>query len=109
MGAIVPIAVAGYSIYQGYSQSKEAKEASDKAERLRREEYARQERMAGEYYDLSKKQMELQAQGQNIQTLATLIDRTRQPAEPNVFYMPPAKTYSPWERINKAIYEVLRA
>ena len=95
-------------IFGSFGSSKEAEEARSVAERRAAQEaalLARQEKQAGEYYQLQQQQMELQSQAWNIQTLADLIDRKRgQPAAtPQIITTPPAKQYSAIDQINNAI------
>jgi len=99
-------AVGVYSIVEGQRRAKKAESAAEKQAQL---EWEMQERQAGEYFDLTKKQMELQSQGSQINTLASLIAGTKQPAEPQIFTLPAAKTYSPVEQINRAIDQWLKA
>ncbi len=86
----------------------ESRRASKKAEKLAEKQMGFQERQAGEYYTLTKKQMELQAQESNIKTLADIIESTKKPQAPQFYQLPPAKEYSPIDEINRAIDKMFR-
>jgi len=110
--AAAPAVGVGVGVYSLVEQSKARKEAASAVERaaaLRQEELEYQEKQAGEYWEITEKQMELQAQAGQIETLANVLERTRQPAEPRIVTLPAAKKYSPIENINRAIGNLLRA
>lgn len=109
--ALAPAALvtgAGVGVYTAVKSASEAEKARSQAASQFREQMEFTEKQAGEYYQLTGKQMELQAQASQIQTLANLITRARQPAAPQVFTLPPAKEYSAVEQINQAIDKILR-
>lgn len=95
-----------YSIVEGKRQAKKAESA---AEKLAQQEYEFMERRAGEHFDLTQQQMELQSMYANISTLADVIVAKREPTPPQVFTIPPAKTYGVIARINQAIDDAVRA
>jgi len=103
-----PAVAAGTGIYMAVKSSREAEKARSQAASQFREQMEFTEKQAGEYYQLSAQQMELQSQASQIQTLANLIGQARQPAAPQVFTLPAAKEYSAVERINQAIDKMLR-
>lgn len=110
--AAAPAVGAGVGVYSLVEQSKARKAAASAAERataIRQEELEFAEKQAGEYYQITAKQMELQAQAGQIETLANVLERTKQPAAPRVITLPAAKKYSPIENINRAIGNLLRA
>lgn len=97
----LPAIGAGVGIYSAVeSRRQAAKQFSEQ------QEFA--ERQAGEYYQLTAKQMELQTQASQIKTLANLIGQTRQPAAPQIFTLPAAKKYSAIDQINQVIGKMLR-
>ncbi|MHC4397818.1 MAG: hypothetical protein ACYS1A_19410 [Planctomycetota bacterium] len=115
--AIAPVAAVGVGVHgitESRSQAKKARSVAKKQTgiqaELAREQMEMQEWQAGEYYDISEKQMELQAQQQNIKTLATLIEQKQkdQPG-PKVFTLPAAKTTTPVQDINRAIQNLFKA
>ncbi len=118
--AIAPVAAvagAGVAVYTAVESKRQAKKARSQAKKqagmqaeLAREQLEQVEWQAGEYYDISRKQMELQAQAHNIETLATLIER-RSAAKPaaRVYTLPVAKTYTPAQQINIAIDKLFKA
>ena len=104
--AALPTIAAGtgiYGAYTTYRSTKEAEKARSAATEMRQREMEFAEKQAGEYYQLSQQQMELQAQASSISTLANLIAVKRQPAQQVAFTAPPAKVYSAADRINLAI------
>ena len=106
LAAAVPAIAAGTGIfgaYTTYQSTKQAEKARSTAEHFRQEEMRFAEKQAGEYYQLSQQQMELQAQASQITTLANLIAAKRQPAQQQVFTAPAAKQYSVIDRLNQAI------
>lgn len=110
------VGVGGYQVYESTQRAEEARSEAAKARSQAASQFQEQieftEKQAGEYYQLSSKQMELQAQAAQIKTLANLITQTRQtvpsPAAPQVFTLPAAKEYSAVEQINQAIGRMLR-
>jgi len=106
LAAYAPAIAAGTGIfgaYTTYKSTKQAEKARSTAEHFRQEELRFAEKQAGEYYELSQQQMELQAQASQITTLANLIAAKRQPAQQEVFATPAAKQYSVIDRLNQAI------
>ena len=99
-------AVGVYSVVEGRRQAKAAESAADQYAQA---EWESREREAGEYFDLTQKQMELQAQSSNIKTLATLIERESQPPRRQVITLPPATPYNALEQINIAIGKLFAA
>lgn len=118
--AAAPLTAAGLGVgtYQVVKSTQLAEEARTEAAKIRSQagrqaaqELEFMEKQAGEYYQLSGQQMELQAQAASIQTLANLITKARQPAAPaapQVFTLPAAKEYSAVEQINLAIDKMFR-
>ena len=107
VGAVVsaaPAIGAGVGIYSTVEAGRRAKAAEKQA----KDQLAVSERQAGEYYNLTRQEMELQSQASQIKTLANLIAQRRQPAEPTVFTLPAAKTYNPITKINQGIAEFLK-
>lgn len=98
----------GVGGYQVVKSTSEAEKVRSQAASQFAQQQAFTERQAGEYYQLSTQQMELQAQASQITTLANLITEARRPAAPQVFTLPPAKEYSAVEQINQAIDKMLR-
>lgn len=116
MVTYAPAIGAGVGVFGLAEQSKARKaaagaaaSAAERAVAIRQEELEFAEKQAGEYYQITSKQMELQAQAAQIDTLANVLTRTRQPAAPRIVTLPAAKTYSPIESINRAIGNLLRA
>lgn len=103
-----PVVAAGTGVYMAVKSSREAEKARSEAASQFREQMEFTEKQAGEYYQLSSQQMELQSQASQIKTLANLITEARRPAAPQVFTLPAAKKYSAVEQINQAIDKVLR-
>lgn len=84
-----------YAVTKGRSQTK-------RAEKLAQSQFEAQERQAGEYFDLNREQMAMQARANEIKTLVDVISERGTPA-PKVFTLPPAKTQSPIDKINSVI------
>lgn len=101
IGLFTATAVTAYSAVQ---QTKAAKEGR----KLQEKQLSAAESQAGEYYELSEKQMELQSQQSSIDTLAKLIEDKKQSAAPQIFTLPPAREYGTMERMNQAIDDMLR-
>lgn len=99
---------AAATVYTSVTSERAAKKAQSKAEKFREEELESREQQAGEYYQLSAQQMELQSQASQIKTLANLITEAKQPAAPQVFTLPAAKEYSAVEQLNRAIDKIVR-
>ncbi|MBA7627352.1 hypothetical protein ES703_34814 [subsurface metagenome] len=115
-GKAAPIAAAGAQAYQSIASIEEQKQARKAAEKIaeRKEQLGRQqiaayERQAGEYYELTREQMEMQAQASQITTLADLItQRETKPAAQKVVTLPQRVELGPIEQINQAIDQLLR-
>ena len=90
---------AGAVIYQTETQKKEAQKARKKQEAAVAVEYAFQTEAGEHWEELGREQMELQSQQHSIQLLSDIIKKEQEPA-PQVVTLPPAKTYSPIDRIN---------
>ena len=103
----VGAAVGVYSVVEQQRARKTAASAAERAAALRQQELELKEKQAGEYFEISGRQMELQAQAGQISTLANLIEKAKEPAGPKIFTLPPAKEYSALERINMAIGDLL--
>lgn len=109
--AAAPAIGAGVGVYSLAEQSKARKAAASAAERasaIREQELKFKEAQAGEYFEITSQQMELQAQAGQIQTLANVLER-KPPAEPRIITLPAAKSYNPIENLNRAIGKLLRA
>lgn len=104
----LPAIGAGVGAYTGIKSTIQVEEARSEAASQFRQQMEFTEKQAGEYYQLSSQQMEMQAQASQIQTLANLITEARRPAAPQIFTLPAAKEYSAVEQINQAIDKVLR-
>jgi len=106
------VATGVYAVTESSKQASEARSEAKKqalrVEQLRKEEMAVYEKQAGEYYDLTAEEMELQAQYSQIQTLAALIEQSNQPAAPQIITLPAAKEYTAAETINNAIHKVVK-
>ncbi len=108
--AAAPVAGAAAGVYAVVEGQRRAKKAESAAEELAQQQWAATERRAGEHFDLTAEQMELQAQQANIMTLAdVLTSKPRTSPTPQMFTIPPAKTYGAFDRINQAIADILRA
>lgn len=90
---------AGAVVYQTETAKKEASKARKKQEAATSAQ--RQfETEAGEHWEeLNREQMELQSQQHSIELLSDIIKREQDPP-PQIATLPPAKTYSPIDRIN---------
>ena len=118
--AAAPLTAAGlgvgaYSTIKGAQEAEKAREQMKKqaatAAVQKQQELEFMEKQAGEYYGITRQQMELQAQQSNIKTLVDVISsqKSQPAAPPQVLTLPAAKTYTPIERINQAIGNLLRA
>ena len=106
--ALAAVASGSAAVYTAVKSGREAEKAREAAKKRAGQELEFMEKQAGEYYQLSSQQMELQSQASQIKTLANLIGQARQPAAPQVFTLPAAKKYSAVEQINQAIDKMLR-
>ena len=99
----------GYGVYTTVKESQEAKAAEKAQKKAQQKALELAEKQAGEYIELTKEQMKMQSQYGTISTLASLIEKTSQPAEPMILTLPQAKEYSAMEQINQAIGKFLGA
>lgn len=105
-------AVGVYSIVESQKASKEAAKQA-KAQVYAQEQAAKRqdiltEKQAGEYFELTQQQMELQTQMATIDTLADLlVSRQAPPGETRIFTTPAPVEYGAIERINMAIGDLL--
>ncbi len=115
--AVAPLTAAAlgvgtYSIVTGAKQAEAArsqlKKQAESVATQKAQELEFMEKQAGEYYQLTSKQMELQTQASNITTLANLIEQTSQPPIRQIITLPPAEEYSAVEQINQAIGRLFR-
>lgn len=96
--------IAAYSAIETVTQTKSAQKEAKKQARAQ----AQREQEAGEYWqELNRQQMELQAQTSQMNLLANIIGNQPQKQSP-VLQLPPAKTYTPIERMNQAIDDWLK-
>lgn len=98
---------AAMGLIQQQKAAKAGAGAAERAAAIYQQELEFKEKQAGEYFEITKQQMELQAQAGQIRTLANVLQRPP-PAEPRVITLPAAKTYSPIENLNRAIGKFLR-
>lgn len=95
----IPAAIGAFA----YSSVKSAR-TQEKAVEAQEEYYEAQIRSAGEYRELTKQQMEMQAQESNIVTLSKLIEQRSRPPQQQVLTTPVmSAAYSIVDRINIAI------
>lgn len=118
MGAavLIPLLIAGgTTAITMTAQRHQEKKAEKKAKKEKAEAMARAQQqqdayamMAGEHWDeINREQMELQAQeGQMALLLDIIKDKQKPPAR--VYVMPPAKTYTPVQRINMALDQIFK-
>jgi ATPase subunit of ABC transporter with duplicated ATPase domains len=108
--AVVAAAVGGTTVYSAQQQKKTA-EKSIKASKAMQAKQLESELQAGEYYtELTKEQMKLQADQNQMSLLVNLI-KNRQQAEPTIFTLPPAKEpakVGAIEQFNQAIDRLIR-
>ena len=109
--AAAPVAGAAAGVYAVVEGQRRAKKAESAAEEMAQQQWAATERRAGEHFDLTTEQMELQAQQANIMTLADVLTSKPKAAAPapQMFTIPPAKSYGAFDRINQAIDDLVRA
>jgi len=89
----------GVAVYQTQEEKKAQKRAQSKAKEMLQSQQ-QYETEAGEHWEqLGREQMELQSQQHQITLLADIIKKEQDPA-PQAVTLPPAKTYSPVDRIN---------
>ncbi len=107
LAAVATVGVVTYSAVESRSEQKEAKSEAKKQRFQQQEQLRRElgrELEAGEYFEeLTRKQMELQAQSSNIKTLAALIEQQSQPAARQILTLPAATETSAVDQINQAI------
>ena len=105
---VAAVVVGGIAITESRKARKAGKSESKKA-RLQQQEQFGRELEAGEYFEeLTKQQMELQAQSSNIKTLATLIEQRSQPPAQQLITLPATKEYSAVDQINQAIGKLFK-
>lgn len=102
MEALIMAAVA---VYSAITQTRMAKKSLSLQKKTAAAELAQQEKYAGEYMQLSKRQMELQSQQRKIDTLANLI--TAEGQSEQVLTLPLAEV-SPLQQLNTAIDRMLK-
>lgn len=110
--AAAPVAGAAAGVYAVIEGERRAKKAESAAEAMAQKQWESMERRAGEHFDLTAEQMELQAQQANIMTLADVLTskpRVSPAPAPQMFTIPPAKAYGAFGRINQAIDDIVRA
>lgn len=118
MGAaiLVPLLIAGGTTAIAITaQRQQEKKAEKKAKKEKAEMLARAQQqqdayamMAGEHWDeINKQQMELQAQEGQMALLLKLIQDKKQPPA-QVYILPPAKTYTPVQKINMALDQIFK-
>lgn len=104
---IATVSVAAVTIYSAIEQRKLAKKSLSAQKKLASRQLEQKGQYAGEYLQLTKRQMEMQSEQRQIDTLADLIaaksDKPRQ-----VFTLPPAKEHSAIDKINMAIGQMLK-
>jgi len=103
-----PAIGAGVGVYSVVEGRRQAKAAESAAEKMAQQEWEYMERRAGEHFDLTQEQMELQSQYSNIKTLTDVLIAKREPAQPQIFTLPPAKTQTAVQQINQAINRFIR-
>jgi len=107
-GTALAVGTTAVGAYQQYKQAGEAEKAKKKQEAIAAQEQAFAEKQAGEYFELTRRQMEMQSHQSQINTLAELIARANKTPEPRVLTLPPAKTYDVVTQINMAIDKLFR-
>ena len=111
MAELIVPALIGGAIAGGTSMiiaNQQGKSAEKSAKKLRQQQAA-QAASAGEYWeDLNEKQMVLQSQENQIRLLSDVITSRDEPKPPQVFTLPPAKTYTVTERLNSVIDDFLK-
>lgn len=87
------------------SASKAQSAAQERAQDAARKQY---ELEAGEYQELTEKQMKIQAMQSQTRTLVELIDKQDQAAAPQVYTLPVPQSKDPIGRINAAIDDFIK-
>lgn len=105
--AIAMMGAVGVGAWQIVESRSQAKKAASTAKKVAGMQAAAQGEYAGEYFDLSKRQMELQSEQRQIDTLADLI-KSKGEKGPQILTTSPVKEYSIIEQINQAIDKLLR-
>ena len=107
-----PVVGAGVGIYSLVEGKRQAKKAESAAEQYAQQEYETQERQAGEYFDITREQMRLQAQAKDIVLLSDIFKSQQQQLDQmqqtQTVTLPAAKTYTPAQEINLAIDRMFR-
>ena len=99
---VAAVVVGAMAIVQSRSQAKKAKSESKKQRIQASQSLASQDYYAGQYLDLTERQMEIQGKQRAIDTLANVIEDSEQ-APRQIVTLPPAKSYSALEQINLSI------
>lgn len=99
------IAASAAAIYGTVQQVRIAKKSASAQKKMAASQLAQQDVYAGEYFELSKRQMELQSQQRQIDTLADLITADDQGRQ--VLTLPVAEV-SPLHQLNAAIDRMLK-
>ena len=117
MGAaiLIPLLIAGGTTAIAMTaQRKQEKKAEKRAKQEKAEAMAKMQQQegiamqSGEYWDaINREQMELQSQENQMVLLMDIIkDKQKPPAQ--VYMLPPAKTYTPVQKINLALDQFFR-
>lgn len=104
IAAVSAVAVTGWQIVESRSQ---AKKAASTAKKVAGIQAAAQREYAGEYFDLSKRQMEMQSQQRQIDTIANLIE-SRSEKGPMILTTSTATGRGILDQINLAIDKFVR-
>lgn len=105
-----------YSANQANKQQKRAlnaqreaeARAKKEAEEQRKRELREYEAQAGEYLEMTKKQIELQTGRDTIQGLLAYAEKNKKPTQNDIYYLQPAENPSPVEQLNRAIDRLLK-
>ena len=89
-------------------QRREASKARSVAEAAERKRQQAIELEAGEYVELTEKQMKIQALQSQTRTLVELIDIQDGTAAPQIYTLPAAQSTDPLDRINAAIDDFIK-
>ena len=118
MAELIIPALIGGAVAGGFTllASGQQQSSADKRAKKQREAQAAAEKKtaaqaasAGEYWEqLNEKQMLLQSQENQIRLLSDVITSRDQQKPPQVFTLPPAKTYTVTERLNSVIDDYLK-
>ena len=105
MPPVAAVVVAGATVYSAVESRRQAKKAQSAQEEQWQETQDLRKLEAGEYYELSREQMELQSQASQISTLTGLIERNRTESAPRIFNTsaPAPRPLTGIQKINKMI------